>query len=186
MVASQSTSPHVIRTVRIPATLDKTIRRLAEERNTSVNALVEACITKLIEFDQYVEELDYGSVRKAFLVKGIEYLTEDEVRELARWSAMELGSETLRFYNAYPKLDAVLHIYESVISKYGRLYAFHHDVEGKTHTIILTHKMGKKWSVFFEENMKTIFGRLGIQLETETSANLVRGRFVEKPTVASR
>lgn len=181
MVASQSNSPHVIRTVRIPATLDKAIRKIAEEKNTSVNALVEACLTKFVEFDQYVEELDYGSVRKAFLAKGIEYLTEDEIRELARWSAMEIGSETLRFFNAYPKLDAVLHIYESIISKYGRLYTFHHDVEGKNHTVILTHKMGKNWSIFFEQNLKTIFGRLGIDLETETSTNLVRGRFVEKP-----
>ena len=90
------------------------------------------------------------------------------------------GSETLRFYNAYPKLEAVLHTYESVISKYGRLYSFHHEAEGKNHTIILTHRMGKNWSIFFEENLKTIFGRLGIDLETETSTNLVKGRFVEK------
>jgi len=59
---------------------------------------------------EYVEELDYGMVRKMFLVKGLEYLTEDEIRELARWAAMELGSETLSFYNAYPRLDAILHM----------------------------------------------------------------------------
>jgi hypothetical protein len=180
MVASQSKPPHVIRSVRIPAALDKALRTLAEGKKESVNALVEAALTKLIEFDQYAEELDYGTVRKLFLAKGMEYLTEDEVREFARWGAMELGSETLRFYNAYPRLDAVLHIYESVISKYGRLYTFHHEVEGKSHTIFLSHRMGKKWSIFFEENMKTIFGRLGIDLETETSTNLVRGRFVVK------
>jgi len=38
--------------------------------------------------------------------------------------------------------------------------------------------MGKNWSIFFEENLKTIFGRLKIHLETETSTNLIRGRFV--------
>ena len=186
MVASETKSPHVIRTVRIPDALDKAIRKAAEERDESVNALVEACLTKFIEFDQYAEELDYGMVRKRFLAKGMEYLTEDEIRELARWASTELGSETLRFYNAYPKLDAVLHTYESVISKYGRLYSFHHETEGKNHTIILTHRMGKNWSIFFEENLKTIFGRLGIDLETETSASLVKGRFVEKSSGPSR
>jgi len=180
VVASETKSPHVIRTVRIPETLDKAIRKAAEERDESVNALVEACLTKFIEFDQYAEELDYGMVRKRFLAKGMEYLTDSEVREFARWSAMEVGSETLRFYDAYPKLDAVLHIYESIISKYGRLYTFHHEVDGKNHTILLSHRMGKNWSVFFEENLKTIFGRLGIDLETEISAGLVRGRFVVK------
>jgi len=183
MVASQNPSkyPHVIRTVRIPEALDKGIRKIAEQRNESVNALVEACLTRFIEFDQYAEELDYGMVRKLFLVKGLDYLTEDQVRELARWAAMELGAETLRFYDAFPKVDAVLHIYEHVLSKYGRLYTFHHEAEGKNHTILLSHKMGRKWSIFFAENLKTIFGRLGIDLEAETSASLVRGHFVEKP-----
>jgi len=182
MVASQSQSksPHVIRSVRIPEELDKSIRKAAADRNESVNALVEACLTKFVEFDQYIDVLDYGAVRKVFLVKGLEYLSEDEIREFARWAAMELGSETLRFYNAYPKVNSVLHIYEHVIAKYGRLYTFRHEAEGKNHTIILSHRMGKNWSIFFEENLKTIFGRLGIDLETETSASLVRGRFAEK------
>ena len=79
-----------------------------------------------------------------------------------------------------PSLMLVLHIYESVISKYGKLYTFHHEVEGKNYTILLSHKMGTKWSIFFEENLKTIFGRLGIDLETESSTNLVRARFVVK------
>jgi len=180
MVTSQTKPPHVIRSVRIPTALDKALRTLAEEKKESVNALVEAALTRLIEYDQYAEQLDYGSVRKAFLVKGLDYLTQDEIRELSRWAANELGSETFRFYNANVKLDAVLHIYGSIMSKYGRLYSFRHEVEGKNHTITLTHRMGKNWSIFFEENLKTVFGRLGYDLETETSANLVTARFVVK------
>jgi hypothetical protein len=180
MVESQPKTPHVIRSIRIPLAQDRALRALAEERKESVNALVEAALSKLIEFDQYADELDYGTVRKVFLARGMEYLTDDEVREFARWAANELGSETLRFYNAYPKVDAVLHIYESVISKYGKLYTFHHEVEGKNHTILLSHRMGRKWSIFFEENQKAIFGRLGIDLQTEISTNLVRGKFAVK------
>ena len=179
-------SPRVIRSMRIPAALDEALRQYAVRNKQSVNAIVEACLTKFIEFDQYLDVLDYGSVRKIFLVKGLEYLSENEIRELARWSAMELGAETLKFYDAYPKVDAVMHIYENVISKYGRLYNFRHETDGKNHTIIISHRMGKNWSIFFEENLKTIFSRLGIDLDTETSANLVRGRFVEKPTTSTR
>ena len=186
MVAARSKSPHVIRSMRIPATLDEALRKVAEKKNTSVNALVEASLMRLIEFDQYEEELDYGMVKKAFLVKMLEYLTEDEIRGLGRWAAMEPGSETLRFYNAYPRVDAVIRVYESIISKYGRLYNFRHEVEGRSHTIRLSHKMGKNWSIFFEENLKTIFGKLGIALETEISTNLVTGRFVVKSPGTAR
>jgi len=186
VVVDQSKSPHVIRTVRIPEALDRALRKVAEEKNTSVNALAEACLTRLIEFDQYADELDYAMVRKEFLIKGLEYLTEDEIREFGRWTAMEVGSETLRFYGASPNPGSVIHTYESIISKYGRLYNFRHEVEGKNHSITLSHKMGQKWSLFFEVNMKTIFGRVGIDLETEKSANLVKGRFVEIPPGGAR
>ena len=176
----------MIRTVRIPDSLDKALRKLAEERGESVNALDQAALTKLVEFDQYADELDYGMVRKVFLMKGLEYLTEGQIREFARWAAMELGEETLRFYGAFPNAGSVIHTYESIISKYGRLYTFRHEIEGRNHTITLSHRMGKKWSIFFEENMKTIFSRLGIDLETETSANLVKGRFEENPQLSTR
>jgi hypothetical protein len=181
VVLSHAKSPHVIRTMRIPESLDKALREVAEQRNTSVNALVEASLTRLVEFDQYAEELDYGMVRKVFLVKGLEYLTQDEIREFARWSATELGSDTLRFYGAFPNAGSVIRTYESIISKYGRLYTFRHEVDGKDHTITLSHRMGKNWSIFFEENMKTIFKSLGIDLETERGANLVEAHFTEKP-----
>jgi hypothetical protein len=180
MTASRSKSPHVIRSVRIPVSLDRAIRKVAEERNTSVNALVEASLTKLIEFDQYADELDYGTVRKVFLVKGLEFLTEDEIRDLGKWTAMESGSEMLEFYHGDSNLDSILHIFESIISKYGRLFTFRHEVEGRNHKITLSHKMGKKWSIFFEENLKTIFARLGISLQTEITTSLVRAQF-EKP-----
>ena len=180
VVVNQPKTPHVIRTVRIPEALDKALRKMAQVRNTSVNALVEGSLTRLVEFDQYMEELDYGMVRKVFLVKGLEYLSESEIREFARWAATELGSETLRFYDARPNAGSVIRVYESIISKYGRLYTFRHEMEGKNHTITLSHRMGKNWSIFFEENLKTIFSMLGVDLRTETSANFVRGTFVEK------
>jgi hypothetical protein len=38
--------------------------------------------------------------------------------------------------------------------------------------------MGIKWSVFFEVSLREVFRKLlGIELETELSANLVIGRF---------
>ena len=180
VIAGHPKAANVIRTIRIPDSLDKALRKMAEERNLSVNALVGACLTRLIEFDQYADELDYVMVRRIFLMKGLEYLKEAEIRELARWAAVETGSETLRFYNAYPDVDLVVHVYESIISKYGRLYTFRHETKGSEHTITMTHRMGENWSIFFEENMKAIFGKLGIELKTEGSANFVKGHFVEK------
>jgi len=161
--------------------MDKALRKIAEERNTSVNALVEASMTRLIEFDQYADELEFVSVRKAMLVKGLEYFDEDEIRDFGKWAAMESGAELLEFFSVGPSLDSILHIFESVISKYGRLFTFHHESVGRSHTILLSHRLGKNWSIFFEANLKTILARIGYDPHTEVSTNFVKVQFVEKP-----
>ncbi|MDA4124009.1 MAG: hypothetical protein OK438_00970 [Thaumarchaeota archaeon] len=178
---SHQKETHVIRTVRIPASMDKALRKIAFDGNTSVNALVEASLTKFIEFDQYAEELEYATVRKAFLIKGLEYFDEGEIRDFGKWAAMESTSELLQFFGVGSNLDSIFHIFETVISKYGRLFTFHHESDGKTHRILLNHRLGKNWSIFFDANLKTLFARLGIDLQTEVSTNFVRAHFVEKP-----
>jgi hypothetical protein len=178
---SKQKDSHVIRTLRIPVVMDNALRKIAEERGTSVNALVETSLTRLIEYDQFADELGFVSVRKVFLLKGLEYLDEEEIREFGKWAAMESGSELLQFYGGDPNLDSILHVLESVISKYGRLFTFRHESEGKAHTIILAHTLSKKWSIFFEANLKTVFARIGIDLKTEISTNFVRAHFVAKP-----
>jgi len=157
--------------------MDEGLKKIAEERKSSVNALAEAALTRLIEFDQFADELEFVSVRKPFLIKGLDYLTDEEVRDFGKWTAMETGAEMLEFYHGDANLNAALHILESIISKYGKLFTFHHDIEGKSHTVTIAHRMGKKWSIFFDSNLKTIFSRVGVNLKTEVSTNFVRGRF---------
>jgi hypothetical protein len=44
---------------------------------------------------EYADELDFATDRKVFLVKGLEYLTEVEIRDLGRWAGTESGPEML-------------------------------------------------------------------------------------------
>jgi hypothetical protein len=88
----------------------------------------------------------------------------------------------LEFYHSSSDIDSILHIFETIISKYGKLFTFHHEMEGKVHVVTLNHKMGRKWSLFFDANLRTIFAKVGVDLKTEVRSNVVRGRFVESPT----
>ena len=177
MPVSKPKVPHVIRTVRIPATMDKALQKIAKGKSTSVNALVEASLTKLIEFDQFADELEFASVRKVMLVKGLDYLSDDQVVEFGIWTAKESGSELLKFYHGDDDLDSVIQIMESVFSKYGRMFTFHHEIEGRTHTIMMTHRLSRKWSILFDANLKTVFARIGIDLRSEVGSTYVRAQF---------
>ena len=128
---------------------------------------------------EYADELDFAMVREVFLVKGLEYLVEDEVRDPGRWAGTESAPEMLQFYNGLANVESVLNILEAMMAKYGRLFAFRHESQGKRRTITLNHRMGKNWSILLEENLKTIFARLGIGLQTEVTTNMVKASFVE-------
>ena len=169
--------PHVIRTLRIPSTLDLGLQKLAQERNSSVNALAENALTRFFEFDRHEDELDYTSIPRALLVKAFDYLSDDEVRDLGLRSDSVSMIEFVLLYHQEADLYAILNAYQ-MRAKYTGAFKFHHSSEGRYHTILLNHNMGVKWSVFFEASLREVFHKLlGIELKTEPSANFVIGRF---------
>lgn len=156
------------------------LRNIAKDRNTSVNALAEGALRKFVEFDKNAEELDYAVVPRSFLVKTVEYLSKPQIVSLGEWSAEVPGSDSVHFYNKSMSLSAVLNTFEGIGSKYSRLFSFHHEIHGMSHTITLNHGMGMKWSLFYEANLNKVFKDiLGIKIRTELTENVVTGHFSE-------
>ena len=169
--------PRVIRTLRIPSTLDLGLQELAQERNTSVNALAENALTRFFEFDRHEGELDHTALPRTLLVKAFDYLSDDEARDLGLRSDAVSMTEFVLLHLQGADLDAVLDAYQ-MRAKYTRAFKFHHSAEGQSHTILLNHNMGMRWSILFEVSSREVFHKLlGIDLQTELSGNLVIGRF---------
>jgi len=178
MADSERKKQSVIRSFRIPKALDSRLREIAGERRTSVNALAEAALQKFADFDTHTEEFGYGVVKKGFLIKVLDDLTDQQVRDLGDWAGRGLGSETVRFYHPEVDLEAILSTFEDIWSKYSGMYSFRHEVRDNQHILRLNHNMGTKWSLFYEAQMKALFDKnLGIKLETELSPNFVTARF---------
>ena len=177
---SESTKPHVIRTVRIPSSLDTELRKVARENKSSVNSIAEGALTKFVEFDQFSQDFDYVVVPKTLLVKAAQYLTQTQIKEFGEWAAKGPGSDTVQFYGKSKSLNAVLNTFEGIGARYSRLFAFHHETDGKDHTITLNHGMGMKWSLFYGANLKKIFKELlDMKIETQLTENVVVGHFSE-------
>jgi hypothetical protein len=173
--------------MRIPTSLDEELRTIARERNTSVNALAESVLQKFVDFDRHTEELDYAVVPKSFLAKLVTYLSKEQATSLGEWSAKGPSSDAVHFYEKNVSLAAVLNTFEGIGSRYSRLFAFHHEVDGREHTITLNHGMGMKWSIFYDANLKKLFTEmLGVKIRTELTENLVTGHFEVPPSMEYR
>jgi len=83
----------VTRSVRIEKDADERLRVLADQGDTSVNTLVNRALRKFVEWDAYGEKFGFVTMPNVILVKLMEYLTEEEAREIGGWAGKNLIRE---------------------------------------------------------------------------------------------
>src|SRR5438093_12512960 len=77
----------VSRTVKIEASSDAKLEAVAREQNVPVNALVNKAINRFIDWEVHAEKFRFMSVPPSTQAKLMDYLTEEQARELGKWCA---------------------------------------------------------------------------------------------------
>ena len=84
----------ITRTVRIDEDVQDAIEHIAEQQNLSVNALVNKALRKFAFWDTALEKFEAVSTPSQLLVKMMEYLSDQNAKDLARrleMSTAEIG-----------------------------------------------------------------------------------------------
>jgi hypothetical protein len=171
----------VNRTFRLDEELLSSARQLAHHRNASLNQVVAESLRKAAA-DSLMERLEMEQVPRAFMLKILEYLPDEKVAELGRWS-VSLSRDFVWEIFREISLDTLIRSYEVLSAKYDRLFTFQHQKIGLEHTLKLLHSRGRKWSIYYAETLRSAFKDLaGVELKVEWGPNEVRGRFSEAPT----
>jgi hypothetical protein len=168
------------RTVRIESTVDGTLQRLAEREGVSVNFLVNKALRKLVEWDSFAEKFGVVSIPSAMLDRMMEQLNEEQARELGRWVGSNLVREFLTFWFKEVSARTVVEGYPRLNAQYGRAFQYEEQVENGRWVIILKHGRGRRWSAYYEELVKAIFGEL---LQKEVAIEATEGQIVARFTL---
>lgn len=147
----------VTRSVRIEKDADERLRDLASRGDTSVNTLVNRALRKFVEWDAYGDKFGFITMPGVILVRLMDYLTEEEAKALGTWAGHSLLKEYLTFWFKEITTETFLHGFPTLLAKYGRAFAYEEHVEEDRRTIILNHGGGMKWSIFYEEAIRTGF-----------------------------
>ncbi|OLB46882.1 MAG: hypothetical protein AUG17_00535 [Crenarchaeota archaeon 13_1_20CM_2_53_14] len=166
----------ITRTVRIDEDVQDAIEHLAEQQNLSVNALVNKALRKFAFWDAALEKFEAIATPSQLLVKMMDYLSDQNAKELARSAGTNIAKELMQFMFKQVNLDSVLRHFELQGVHHVSIH-FDHANEGDAHTIVMRHTMGPKWSIFYEELIRSLFSELGIMIELERLDNQVTGRF---------
>ncbi len=173
----------VVRSLRLDEDVDKALHKLALQEGISINSLANKALRRYVVWDVNTVRFGFVSLAGANIPKIMTYLSEDEVREFARWTAENSLKDFLTFFFGDVTLDALLKGL-ILLADYGGLFQYEESANGHIRTVVLRHGRGIKWSIHCEEQVRYVTEKLlGLKVETEKTENQVTFRF---PLVTGR
>ena len=149
----------VVRSIRITKDLDNLIRRDAEDKGLSVNALVSSILTKYAEWDRYADRFGFVTITRNGFRTYLEAIEDEKLTQIGGELGRRNPKEMTLFWFKRLNLETFLR-YLSTYSRYGRIGEYELETRDGTHIISLHHDLGSKYSLllaqFFKEALKTI------------------------------
>src|SRR5215472_5103078 len=147
MIKNKSNSKKtVLKTMRIPASINSLLEKDADSKGVSVNALLSMIMTKYAEWDRYIERFGGITIKPQALKEILEAVDEDKLVEIAKRSGSRFPREFVLFWFKRANLDNYLESLKLAFKYKG--YA--------------RYELEEKWSNFLryvvEAGMKSITG----------------------------
>jgi hypothetical protein len=137
--------------------LDK-LRREAQQKEISINTLVSQIIKQHAEWHSNAAKAGFIPVRKGFLVKLIDRLSEQDITSLAEYIAKSSNKDLVLLLKSKYNIESALEFIESWIRISA--YTYRHEVNYTRHLYIIQHDMGRKWSIYLAELYRHLFEEL--------------------------
>jgi hypothetical protein len=152
--------------------VDKRLQELAEQAGVSVNSLVNKALRKFTDYDSYAEKFGIGiGIGVAAIM--IDQLPEEEVKLLGQKASNVVKEMTIfRF-----KRLSVENLLEML--RFASIYGFlaslgvEFSSAGEEEVIIIQHRRGSKWSIFYENLLRSCFDGLDREIDVERTDNQV-------------
>jgi hypothetical protein len=177
---ARSTKKTVLRSLRLTEDLDAVIRKDAESRGVSVNALLSSILTKYAEWDRYTEKLGYITIAKSGWRMSLEAIPEGEVAALGAAVGSQNPREMTLYWFKRANADTFL-AYLSLLSRYAKTLDVETEVEGDTVTVLVHHDFGPKHTLFLKHFLtEAVKTTVGVQPKVEAGRSSLVVRFQKR------
>lgn len=183
-----SASPRKTRSItfRLDTSVIDELQREADQKEISLNILVNQALKRYAEWDRYESRIGMMPVPKVMLsslidksvkiakdngIKDVES-HRDEIIKTAAEIAFSIMKDSVLFMKKQYNLWAVL----SVLEEYMKVSGINSDHRleggGRKHVFIIKHELGENWSLFTRELFKLIFENLAkVKVEVSITPN---------------
>jgi hypothetical protein len=161
------------RTFRIDPTLLGILDSEAEEQGITSSSLINQILKKYALVGRYEEKDEVINISHDAMKLMVEQLTKEELLKVGSKAGSELSSNY--FYMMDKKdVESVISFMNLQLGKYNNWYQLHSSVENKKYTLLLSHQLEIKWSLWLQGLMETFLKNiLNAQVNTEVLNNSV-------------
>ena len=150
---SAKKKPTLLKTIRISESIDNLLKKDAASKKTSTNALIQAILTRYLEWDCFAEKYGFISVTQDTF-KTILYKIEDEkLVEASNELGTRVPKDILLFWFGKTGVSGFLK-YLTLLSDYATFADFEIAREGPTIIVTAHHNLGAKWSNYPNELLR--------------------------------
>jgi hypothetical protein len=155
---------------RIDGSLLDALQKDSDNKQTSLNTLVNRIFREYIEWYANAPKVGYLIVRKSLISAMLEKFNEDQIRHLAKVTAKQSREINLLFTSEY-NIDSALKVIEYKMRMSG--YVYRKDVHNNEYLYTIEHGMGPKWSLYLAELFAAEFEEVNRKAEFEKLDNLL-------------
>lgn len=159
-------------TLRFDADLLEDLRKESDHKRISLNTLATQIFRTHKEYGSMSAKAGMVSFHKSLLVQLMNRLSEEEVLKLSEYVAKNEMKDTILLMKKRYNAEAFVDFIESWARVSG--FEFRHDVINGTHSFVIQHDMGTRWSSYLAHVFKYVFSDVGAKWsDFQTTDNTV-------------
>ena len=148
-----------------------------KRRGLSANALMTSLIARFDNWDRFADHFDFFSLTDVLFRKFIDEVEDDRIIAIARQSGATVARDGMLFWSKELTLESLVEYLDNRC-RYAGYGSLQYEKKDRKHTLILQHKLGRKWSIFMQHTLDELFKNpLGISAQFDTTETSVVARF---------
>jgi hypothetical protein len=160
-------------TLRFDADMLDELRRESDHKRISLNTLATQIFRTHRDYGSMSAKAGMVSFHKSLLMRMMDRLTEDEIIKLSEYIAKNEMKDTILLMKKRYDVTAFVDFVESWSRVCG--FEYRHDISDRTHSFVIQHDMGRRWSIYIANVFKHAFTDVGAKwADFETTDNTVR------------
>jgi hypothetical protein len=148
--------PFTRTSIRILRELKNNLKHEADNREMSLNSLINSILERHILFDRILEHVNAMPLNGPLFTGMLESVPVERMEELGRNLGPKLIKETFAFLGLNYDLENLIKSYFEPLSLYSGWYRFNVSGSDRDRRLLFEHQHGFKWSIFLKQYISGI------------------------------